>query len=57
MKPDSKIDALLDKVPVLGRLNRWCNAHPWLAILIAVAIGLAISWKQLVVILGYLNGL
>ena len=56
-KPDSKIDALLDRVPVLGRLNRWCNAHPWLAILIAIAIGMVIAWKQLAVIYHYIHGL
>lgn len=47
---EQRIDALLDRVPVLGRLNRLCEAHPWLAILIAIAIGMVIAWKQLVVI-------
>ena len=54
---ESKIDALLDRVPVLGRLNRWCDRHPWPAILIAIAIGMVIAWKQLVVIYHYIHGL
>lgn len=47
MNHDNRINAWLDRIPLVGKLNRWADAHPWRMGFIVLTILAVMWWKEI----------